>query len=47
MNSLIFYGVPMDKNWPELLNQSNSNTVLVDNFAMFDESTETLLEKLK
>ena len=44
--STLFYGVPMNKTWPELLRQSNDGIIHVDNFGMYDESTETLLEKL-
>ena len=44
--SSLFYPVPNNKTWPELLRQSSNKRIHVDNFGMFNESTETLYKKL-
>ena len=43
--SSLFYPVPNNKTWPELLRKSRSG-IHVDNFGMFNESLETLFKKI-
>lgn len=44
--SSLFSGVPMTKNYPQLLKKYSKNQIHVDNFAFYVESWETLDKKL-